>query len=178
MINLVTIMADSKSQVTKAKAQNAKMQTVVEYYKGITVFSGTLALLEWGADDHIRLFEIDHETKQSKGLVFDITPSQIARANGTVTNLQIKTTDGHRYTMELSSTAMPWLMGGGVAGLYMADNDAGKSGIDWWMDNLKNNGVRAGFFSTSKAIKLFFIIGGLVFAALIIILLLIATFAL
>ena len=121
--------------------QNPYMQSRVQYFAGWTAFSGSnLGLLEWSADNHIRLFAIDPDTGGSTGLIFDCLPSQIRTARATVAGLTLYTDTGS-YNLDFSTGAAAWLLTVGLLGLLMAQRKQRQSGVQWWVDSLRAQGV-------------------------------------
>lgn len=139
--------------------QPAIMQSSVQYTAGkfINAPSG-YGLLEWAADGHIKLFEIDPQTQQSKGVLFNIVPSDIKKITTSLAMLNLKTQDKF-FGLEFSQSATPWLMAGGVLGLAMSHKKTKESGIKWWVENLKKQGVKVTDFNLSGKAGKFLIIG-------------------
>lgn len=137
---------------TAPTPQGPYMQSRVQYF-GKTIFGGGLGLLEWSGDNHIRLFAIDPATGQSKGLIFDCLPSQIRKVKATLAMLELHL-DDKTHRMDFSASATPWLLAGGVLGLFMANRKQQQSGIQWWVDNLKNQGTVVKQFGMGKTIKI------------------------
>jgi hypothetical protein len=138
---------------------NAYMQSRVQYFTSKTIFgSGNgLGLLEWSKDGHIRLFAIDPGTGQSTGVVFDCLPSQIRKVRASLTHLGVYL-DDKTCNMDFSNSALPWLVTGGIIGLFMASRKTKQSGIQWWVDNIKAQGVTVKQLNILKWIKVSFII--------------------
>lgn len=151
---------------------------------GLTVFSGKVpAILEWSADNRIRLYQQDTATNTFTTLV-DCAPTDIksfSYGNG-IANLKLRT--GPRYSLQFADTTAQIVGGaltggviGGAAGLggAMAFNKAAAnaenaSDLMWWKQSLRNYGV--GGFGTSantlyKIDKIGFIIGGVVIVIII-----------
>ena len=154
-----------QEQTTPIQLQSPYMQSRVQYL-GRTIFGGGLGLLEWSSDSHIRLFAIDPATGQSKGVIFECLPSQIRRAKASIALLELRL-DDKKYLMDFSASATTWLSAEGALGLFMANKKEKQSGVQWWVDNLKNQGIEVKQFSMGKVFKitLFVMLGffGLVF---------------
>jgi hypothetical protein len=56
---------------TPSRSQPAKLQTHVDYLPGITIVGAKSALLEWSADDRVKLFIMDDQTQQATEVLFD-----------------------------------------------------------------------------------------------------------
>lgn len=134
---------------------NAYMQSRVQYFLSKTILGGGngLGLLEWSKDGHIRLFAIDPGSGQSTGVVFDCLPNQIRKVRASLTHLGIYL-DDKTCNMDFSNSALPWLAAGGIIGLFMASRKTKQSGIQWWIDNIRAQGVVVKQLNLFKWIKI------------------------
>ncbi|MCA9329412.1 hypothetical protein KDA11_02115 [Candidatus Saccharibacteria bacterium] len=147
---------DTQQQTqTQANSQQnqpmAYMQNRVQYL-GKTVFGGGMGLIEWGNDGHIRLFDIDPASGQSKGIIFDCLPSQIGKASASYGTLELWIS-GQKHRIDFSGASSSWIMAGGALGLLMANVKEKESGVQWWIDNLRTQGVNVRQFNQGKVIK-------------------------
>jgi hypothetical protein len=133
----------------------AYMQSRVQYFLGKTIYAGGsgLGLLEWSKDGHIRLFAIDPSSGQSTGVVFDCVPNQIRKVRASLTHLGIYL-DDKSCNMDFSNSALPWLAAGGLIGLFMANRKTKQSGIQWWVDNIRAQGVAVKQLNILKWVKI------------------------
>lgn len=161
-------------------------QSQVMLLTGLTVFSGKVpAVLEWGADNRVRLYQQD-ATSNTFATLIDCAPNEIksfSYGNG-IANLKLRT--GPRYSLQFADTTAQIASGalavgvlGGAAGLggamafdKAAANRENASDLMWWKQSLKNYGV--GGFGTSastlyKIDKLSFIIIGVVVVVIILV---------
>ena len=127
---------------TPNEQKPAAMQSTVQYHAGRTNFAKAgYGLLEWTAEGHIRLFEVDPKAQKTTNLLFDLIPSQITKVTTSISILNFNF-DNQVYSLDFTKSAFPWLAAGGTLGLGMAYKAKGNSGVDWWVDNLKNQGVQ------------------------------------
>lgn len=62
----------------------AKLQALVDYVPGPSRFKAEEALLEWGIDDHLRLFKLVPNTDQVADLIFDAPVTDIEQVSGAI----------------------------------------------------------------------------------------------
>jgi hypothetical protein len=56
--------------------------------------------------------------------------------------------------MDFSNSALPWLAAGGLIGLFMANRKTKQSGIQWWVDNIRAQGVAVKQLNILKWVKI------------------------
>ena len=118
------------------------------------------AVLEWSADNRIRLFVIDESSSQTA--ILDCAPSDIKRFSTGMGSANLILKSGQRFTVEFSSTVGNQLIAGavasqfGVGGLAVAtaiDKQAAETeaatDIEWWTQTLAKFGVH-GLQSSAK----------------------------
>ena len=151
--------------VTETTTQ-APLQAVVDYLPGITIVNAKPALLEWGADNRIKLFEMDFDTKQAKSVIFDASLSEITQVTGSMVMLTFHIGD-KKYNAQFSQTAAGKMDLGGV-GLALAYQETKGSGITVWTDKLKQNAVNVKVLGWGWALKWGFILAGILLAGAVI----------
>lgn len=142
--------------------QPSKMQAVVEYLPNITIVGATPALLEWTADDRVRLFKMNFDTMQATEVLFDVPYGQVEKVVGSTVMLTI-TVAGKKYRAQFSQTGMAKLAVGGVVGLAASAHDANTSGIGRWVELFRSAGVKTQYLGFAWAFK----IAGLIVGAMI-----------
>jgi hypothetical protein len=155
------------TQATPVATSAAPIQAVVEYLPNVTVVGAKPALLEWGIDDHIRLFEMDFDTKQAKSVIFDSPVNQITKVSGSMIMLTFHIGD-KKYNTQFSQTAAG-KMGMSALGLMFAYKETTKSGIGLWTEKLKQNSVPVTVMGWAWAFKWGFIAAGVILVIAIII---------
>lgn len=137
-------------------------QTKVQYMTGIWRWNTLDAILEWGADNRIRLHLLDSQGQQGT-VLFDCAPQEVKKfQTGTgIGNIYLQ--DGRRfslvfpspvYGMQLASAGTN-LVGGpiGVAAGMAIDKRAAEieesTDIIWWTNRLAEYGVK-GFQMSAK----------------------------
>lgn len=115
------------------------MQTMVTY-TAIGVSTGGYGLLQWDRDGHIRLYDVNAETKQVTKAIFECLPAQIQKVRVSLSVMSIKV-NNKTHNLDFSGSTLPWLAAGGAVGLYMANKGTKQSGVQWWADNIKAQGV-------------------------------------
>lgn len=59
------------------------IRSTVYYQHGATIYSPTeTAILEWGLDNHIRLYQLDQKTLAQVGTIFDVIPDVSLHVSG------------------------------------------------------------------------------------------------
>ncbi len=152
--NTLPSQAPALPQAT-SQGPAAYMQTKV-HYMGATVFSGGLALLEWGGDNHIRLFIINPATNKPEKTVFECLPQDISKAKVSLTVLVLYI-HGKSYRLDTSLSMIPWMETESLLGMYMANREVKESSVAWWADSLKAQGVTVSilkFGGVSKGVRL------------------------
>jgi len=138
----------------------APLQAVVEYLPGITVVNAKPALLEWGVDGHIRLFEMDFDTKQAKSVIFDSPVAAITKVTGSMIMLTFHIGE-KKYNVQFSQTAAGKMGASGV-GLLLAYKETTESGIGLWIEKLKQNSVEVTTQGWGWALKWGLIVAGVI----------------
>jgi hypothetical protein len=119
-----------------------KMHADVTYYSGVTVMSGTPAVIEWGADDRVRMWTV--AAGQAPVLVFDVTPAEVTvKGYQAVLNLVI---GGRNHRLDFAPTARLAMMGG-VAGIAGAQAIAKNAGVPNWIAALRAGGAQVRYRS-------------------------------
>lgn len=118
-------------------APAAQLQAIVDYLPNITIFGSKTVLLEWGADNRIRMYEMNFDTNQATGIMFDAAIGDIKKVSGSLNQLTFHIGDKtYRALFAAMATA-----GMGAVGVGVAINELNKSGAKLWIDKLKQNGV-------------------------------------
>jgi len=132
-----------KPQITNNTQEPPLGQSIIKYHKpGTSVLSPSIGLLEWGADQTIRVYSINPESKLITGTEFILPVNQIDKVdeNSTV-GLTFFMKDGNRYQCNFESHAADWLVLGGGIGLMMSQKSYADTGVYWWMQSLQDNGI-------------------------------------
>jgi len=144
----------------------APLQAIVDYLPGITIVGAKPALLEWGADNRIKLFEMDFDTKQATSVIFDAALSEITKVTGSMVMLTFHIGD-KKYNTQFSQTAAGKMGFGGI-GLAFAYQETKNSGITVWTDKLKQNAVNVAVMGWAWAVKWGLIASGVILVGAII----------
>jgi len=120
------------------------------------------AILEWGADNRIRLYAY-HYNGQEKVTLVDCQPQEIQKFSTGMGTGNIKLRDGRSFSLEFSAQVRDALLVSGVAQNFdalgmvaatMIDKNAvqleTKTDIEWWIETLKKFGV-GGLQMTAKS---------------------------
>lgn len=108
-----------------------------------------LGLLEWSGDGHIRLFAFDSTTGQPADLIFECLPNQIKRGRVSLGTLELRLPK-KTYLIDFTG-AFKQLVRLNLTSGYMGDIKVPPSDLEWWVDNLKNQGVVVHQFNQKKA---------------------------
>jgi len=141
----------TQTTTTSNTTQAAPLQAIVDYLPGITIAGAKPALLEWGTDNRIKLFEMDFDTKQATSVIFDAAISEITKVTGSMVMLTFHIGD-KTYNTQFSQTAAG-KMGFGAVGLAFAYQETKGSGITVWTDKLKQNSVNVAVMGWAWAVK-------------------------
>jgi len=131
------------NDTTPSTQAPAKLQANVDYLPGVTIAGAKNGLLEWSADDRIKLFIIDANTAAATEVLFDVPVREIEKVKGGFTVLSFVIA-GKQYNAQFSQTAALKLAIGGGIGLGAAYKDTQKSGVNLWITMLRENGVDVG----------------------------------
>jgi hypothetical protein len=151
-------------------AGQAPLQAVVDYLPGVSIFGAKPALLEWGADGRIRLFEMDFDTNVAKSVIFDAAINEITKATGTMVMITFVIA-GKKYNTQFSQTAVAKSAGGGIVGMALGMKETDQSGINVWIKKLQDSGVAVRVMGWGWAIK-WALIGSAALIALIVVIVL------
>ena len=124
----------------------AQMQAVVDYMPNVSIVGAKSVMLEWTADNRLRLYEMDFDTKQATGIMFDVAVSEVSKVTGSVNMLTLHIGDKH-YRLLFAAMRSAGLGGVGAA---VAFNELKASGAKMWIDKLKANGVKIQIFGWAK----------------------------
>jgi hypothetical protein len=114
-----------------------KAHAEVMYYSGVTIMSGTPAVVEWGADDRIRMWTVVHGAPPV--LVFDAAPSEITvKGPQTVLNLVV---GGRPHRIDFASGTGAAIRGFGVAGMIGSQVLTDQLGLPQWIEALRAAGA-------------------------------------
>ena len=131
---------DSMNDTAPSTQAPAKLQAHVDYLPGITIAGAKDALLEWSADDRIKLFIMDANTGTATDVLFDVSVKEIEKVTGGF-NLLSFWVAGKPYNAQFSKTVAVKLAIGGGIGLGAAYRDTQKSGVNDWLQMLRDSGV-------------------------------------
>ena len=127
-------------------AQPAQLHAIVDYMPNISIFGSKSVLLEWTADNRIRLYEMDFDTNKATNILFDVAPSEIKKVTGSVNMLTFHIGDKiYRTLFARMETA-----GIGPLGMGVALGQLKASGVSLWVKKLKENGVKIEQFGWGK----------------------------
>lgn len=153
---------------TTPNPQPAKLQASVNYLPGISIVGATSALLEWSADDRLKLFLMDNQTHQATEVLFDVPVAEVQNVGGNTIMLVI-TVANQKYNVQFSTTAMAKMVTGGVIGVAWSARDMKKTGIYSWVEAFKANNIpMKGYKGWNWSMKLALIITGVIFAGLLV----------
>jgi len=142
----------------------AQLQAIVDYMPNISVFGSKTVLLEWGADNRIRIYEMNFDTHQATGILLDAALTDIAKVTGSVNMLTFHV-GGKTYRTLFARMATA---GMGAVGAGLALHELKKSGAKLWINKLKENGIKVRILgwgvSFAIAIGLVVVIAGIVIA--------------
>lgn len=136
------------------------------------------ALIEWTADNRIRLSVIDPKTPQVKTLVFECSPNQLSKVNAINTQWLSFRYAGEKYQLDFSHMDTSLLATSSVFGelttASLTSTDGGvKTGADWWLDKLREQGVKVDNLDMTKTLVITFatiiafIVAGLIAAVIV-----------
>jgi hypothetical protein len=142
----------------------AQLQAIVSYMPNVSIVGSKMVLLEWGADNRIRMYDMNFDTKQATGIMFDAALTDITKVTGTVNMLTFHI-GGKSYRSLFAAMQTAGL--GGV-GAIAAFHELNASGVNLWIKKLKENNVQVKLFGWGKtwavAIGIVVIIAGIVIA--------------
>lgn len=127
---------DSTPQTTP----QAKLQATVDYLTGITIASAQDAILEWTADDRLKLFKMDFSTGKATEVVFDVPISEVTNVGGSMIMLSPLIGD-KKYNLQFSRTAIAKMGAGGVVGAVLAVGETKASTINTWIAAFKAQNI-------------------------------------
>jgi len=147
------LMNPTEQSVEKIQSQQApaKLQTKLVYIKGTVAIGDHTGILEWGADDRIRLFEIDSSTDQLVGKVFDLALSDIKSIGGVGSSLAI-IYGNERYSFVFSTLGVVVNDGsliGAIAGAAVNKS----AGVFEWLKTFKEHNVKITYWGNKKILK-------------------------
>lgn len=148
------------TQPTSSTGQ-AKLQSRIRYFsKGFFSTANNVfnAIIEWGADDRIRLFVMTNDdVPKPAQVVFDIMPSDIAKVSTFMTHMFLRLKNGNKYDIDFASGAMA-IGGISVAAGILVEH---KSGIKTWIKSMKATNIPTQILGYARLFKLIFIAIGI-----------------
>lgn len=163
------------TQKSTAQPYNSSRVTV---FKGMTIFNGLMpGLLEWGADNRIRLYQLNEAGDQPITTLVDCAPQEIRKfsvssgfklqailkAPNRTYYIAFGNSDGGKAAiMQTAGSALSLVSPvGGLVGLAASTailGDAAQQDLEkdmlWWKENLKKYGVRGGDYSATTMYKI------------------------
>lgn len=124
----------------------AQLQAVVSYMPNVSIVGSKPVLLEWGADNRIRMYEMDFDAQQATGIMFDAALTDITKVTGTVNMLTFHI--GGKIYRALFAGMQTAGMGG--VGAAVALHELSASGVKLWINKLKENNVPVKLFGWVK----------------------------
>jgi hypothetical protein len=116
----------------------AQLQAIVDYMPNVTIFGSKTVLLEWTADNRIRIYEMNFDTNQATGMMLDAPLTDIKKVTGSLNMLTFHVGDKtYRTLFARMQTA-----GVGVVGAAYAYSELKASGASLWINKLKQNGIK------------------------------------
>jgi len=131
---------NNDTPLTTEKAP-ALLQANVDYLPGITIKDAQSALLEWSADNRIKLFILGEDGATASDVLFDVALNEITEVKGSIIMLTFVIGD-KTFNTQFSTTATMKLGIGGGIGLGAAYKDVKSTGILLWIDKLRANNVK------------------------------------
>ena len=129
-------------------AQPAQLQAIVDYMPNVSIIGSKSVLLEWTADNRIRLYEMDFDTNVATSIMFDVSPAEIKKVTGSVNMLTFHIADKtYRTLFARMETA-----GVGPLGMGVALGQLKASGVSLWIKKLKENNVKLEQFGWGKTV--------------------------
>jgi hypothetical protein len=125
----------------------ARAQAEVMYYPGITIVSGTPAVIVWSADDRIRMWT--RPASAPPELVLDAAPSEIT-VRGRQTVLDLVVGERHHRIDFAAATGLA-MRGLGVAGMVASQALTHDLGLRQWVDALRTAGARIRYRSAGAS---------------------------
>ncbi|MFZ1812213.1 MAG: hypothetical protein WAU02_01640 [Candidatus Saccharimonadales bacterium] len=142
------------------QAQSPYKQSNVSYLNGATTFQKTPAILEWAADNRIRLFA-QNPAAGKYDVVFDCAPTDIAKFTPAIGTATIVMRSGQRFVVEFDAGVRNDAVAGAILGNFgligmvvglFRDKSAKQkeeaTDIMWWRDSLTRFGVGGAYFKT------------------------------
>lgn len=143
-------MNETPIENAQVPVNSAKLQAVVDYLPGITIFTAESALLEWSADDRIKFFKMNFDTNQATEVLFDVPVHEVTNVSGTAAMLTL-TVNGKKYNAQFNRTAIGQLGVGGAVGIALAAKSMNASGTQAWINAFKERGISMkGFYGFGK----------------------------
>ena len=142
----------------------AKLQLVGQYMVNASIIGAKPAILEWTADDKIRLFIISDDGKTVAETLLDVPVGQVESAKAYIGYLYLWV-GGKKYRFYVTDQTTAGIALGGVAGLGYAYAKQQSSGIPQWLQALKEAGVKTSTFGFKQT----FLIAGAVVVVIVII---------
>jgi hypothetical protein len=125
----------------------AQLQAVVDYMPNVTVFGAKSVLLEWGADNRIRMYEMNFDTNQATGIMFDAALTDIKKVTGSINMLTFHIGEKtYRALFARMATA-----GMGAVGIGISLAELKVSGAKLWINKLKQGGVKVSLLGWGKS---------------------------
>lgn len=133
----------------------ARIQTRVSFVKGFVAIGEHYGVLEWGADNRVRLFEFDRTTGQVLRVVFDVSLSDIRKISGLSSSMTINL-PSQKYTVNFSTTSTVAFASLGLVGMAVSAELNKAAGLYEWLDAFRSHNVRITFLTYKKMLGLSF----------------------
>ncbi|MBC7565221.1 hypothetical protein H7100_03280 [Candidatus Saccharibacteria bacterium] len=140
--------APSPLQVpTSDTAPAAQLQAVVDLMPNITIFGAKTVLMEWSADNHLRIYEMNFDINQATGIILDTPIAAINKVTGSLNMLTFHV-GGRTYRTLFAAMRTA---GMGAVGVGVAVNELNASGSSLWINKLKEHSIPVNILGWGKS---------------------------
>ncbi len=101
-------------------------------------------LLEWTADDRIRLYVLQGDPKVAPEVIFDVAVSEVQAVYASLGYMVLRVHD-KKYRLQVDDRILVGIAAGGVAGLAYAGARQQRSGIKGWVEDFRRLGVKVNY---------------------------------
>lgn len=125
----------------------AQLQAVVDLMPNVTIFGAKTVLMEWSADNHIRIYDMNFETNQATGIILDTPVAAIDKITGSLNMLTFHVA-GKTYRTLFAAMRTA---GMGAVGVGLAVKELNASGASLWINKLKEQNVTVSILGWGKS---------------------------
>lgn len=119
----------------------------------VSIIGSKPALLEWTADDRIRLYILQTDPQGAPEAILDVAVTEVQSFYASLGYMVLRV-QNRKYRLQVNDQVTAAIAAGGVIGLAYAHTQQEGSGIKGWLADFKRYGVKTTYTGVKYAVVL------------------------